>query len=42
MAKAANAFEGAKRLFHRLANADSNVFDRVVHIDMQVAFGFHG
>ena len=30
----------AESLLHRLAEADADVFDRVVRIDLQVSFGF--
>ena len=32
----------AQRLLQRLAEADADVFDRVVLIDVQIALGLHG
>jgi hypothetical protein len=39
MAVAADALLVAHRLGHRLAQRDAHVFDRVVAVDVQVAFG---
>ena len=40
MAEAGDAFFVAERLLDRIAESDRRVFNRVVKIDVQIAFGF--
>jgi hypothetical protein len=42
MAKATDACKVAQSAFEGLAHDDASVFNRVVHIDMQIALGLNG